>query len=100
MQDGERLYPKNWSGSTPLGRFAREVAAWLVYVDPKHGPEKLIQQITKGTLKSTEAWTDGRHAIDDKYLDLSLSWLFFFSKLLDLFSHLISISEVREKVKK
>ena len=72
LQDGERLYPKNWLGSTPLGRFAREVAAWLGCVDPKHGPEKLIQQITKGTLKATEAWTDGRHAIDDKYLELDV----------------------------
>ena len=29
LKDGERLYPKSWSDSTPLGRFAREVAAWL-----------------------------------------------------------------------
>ena len=26
---GERLYPKGWSGNTPLGGLAREVAAWL-----------------------------------------------------------------------
>ena len=37
LKDGERLYPKSWpSSSTPLGGFAREIAAWLVYVDPKH----------------------------------------------------------------
>ena len=36
MRDGERLCPKNWSGSPPLGGFAREVAAWLGYVDSKH----------------------------------------------------------------
>ena len=43
LKDGERLYPKSWSGSTPLGVFAREVAAWLGYVDPKHEAGKLIQ---------------------------------------------------------
>ena len=36
LNDGERLCPKNWSGSTPLGGFAREVAAWLGFVDPQH----------------------------------------------------------------
>ena len=36
MKDGERLYPKSWSGSTPIGGFAREVAAWLGYIDPTH----------------------------------------------------------------
>ena len=30
----------------------------------------MIQQITKGTLRATEAWTDGRHAVDDKYVEL------------------------------
>ena len=30
----------------------------------------MIQQITSGTLKATEAWTDGRHAEDDKYVEL------------------------------
>ena len=70
LRDGERLYPKNWSGSIPLGGFAHEVAAWLGYVDPKHEAEKLIQRITKGTLRATEAWTDGRHAEEDKYVEL------------------------------
>ena len=70
LKDGERLYPKSWSGSTPLGGFAREVAAWLRYVDPKHEAERLTQRITKGTLRATEAWTDGRHAEDDKYVEL------------------------------
>ena len=31
---------------------------------------KLIQRITKGTLRATEAWTDGRYAEDDKYIEL------------------------------
>ena len=30
----------------------------------------MIQRITKGTLRATEAWTDGRHAEDDNYVDL------------------------------
>ena len=72
LEDGERLYPKSWSGNTPLGGLAREVAAWLGYVDPKHEAGKLIQRITKGTLRATGAWTDGRHATDDEYLDLDL----------------------------
>ena len=31
---------------------------------------KLIQRITKRTFRVTEAWTDGRHAVDDKYVEL------------------------------
>ena len=61
LKDGERLHPKSWSGNTPLGGFAREVAAWL---------GKLIQRITNGTLRATEAWTDGRFAEDDKHVEL------------------------------
>ena len=38
--------------------------------DPKHEVGKLIQRITKGTLRATEAWTDGRHAEDDKHVEL------------------------------
>ena len=49
---------------------AREVAAWLGYVDPKHEAGKLIQRITKGTLGATEARTDGRYAEDDKCVEL------------------------------
>ena len=79
LKDGERLYPKNWSGNTPLGGLAREVAAWLGYVHPKHKAGKLIQRITKGTLRATEAWTDGRYAEDDKYVELNyelaVDWL-------------------------
>ena len=52
-------------GNTPLGGLARGVAAWLVYVDPKHEAGKLIQRITKGTLRATEA-----HAEDDKDVEL------------------------------
>ena len=69
-KDGERFYPKSWSGNTPLGGLVREVAAWLVYVDPKHEAWKLIQRITKGTLRATEACTDGRYAEDDKNVAL------------------------------
>ena len=29
-----------------------------------------MQRITKGTLRATEAWTDGRHAEDDKHVEL------------------------------
>ena len=56
LKDGERLHPK----ATHLQRLAREVAAWLGYVDPKN----------EGTLTATEAWTDGRHAEDDKHVEL------------------------------
>ena len=38
-------------------------------VDPKQKAGKLKQQITNGTLRATEAWTDG-HAVDDEYVDL------------------------------
>ena len=48
LKDDERLYPKNWWGSTSFAGFAREVAAWLDYVDPKHEAGQWIQQITKG----------------------------------------------------
>ena len=30
----------------------------------------MIQRITKGTLRATEAWTDGRYAEDDKHVEL------------------------------
>ena len=70
LKDGERLYPKSWSGSTPIGGFAHEIAAWLGYIDPTHEAGKLIQRITKGTLRATEAWTDGRHAEEDKHVEL------------------------------
>ena len=70
LKEGERLHPKSWSGSTPIGGFARDVAAWLGYIDPIHEAGQLIQRITKGTLRETEAWTDGRHAEDDKHVEL------------------------------
>ena len=57
-------------GSTSLAGFPREIAACLGYVDPKHEAAKLIRQITKVTLRATAAWTDGRHAVDDKYVEL------------------------------
>ena len=37
-----------------IGGFAREVTAWLGYVDPKHEAGKLIQRTTKGSLRATE----------------------------------------------
>ena len=70
MKDRERLYPKSWPGSTPSGGFASEVAAWLGFFDPTYEAGKLIQRITKATLRATEAWTDGRLAEDDKYVEL------------------------------
>ena len=70
LKDGERLYPKSWSGKTPLGRLAREVAAWQGYVDPKHEAVKLTQRITKRTLRAIEAWTDRRYAEDDTNVEL------------------------------
>ena len=68
LKDGERLYPKSWSGNTPPGGLAREVAEG--YVDPKYEAGKFIQRITKGTLRATEVWIDGRYAEDDKYVGL------------------------------
>ena len=46
---------------------ARSLRGWDV---PAHEAGKLIQRITKGTLRATEAWTDGRHAEDDKHIEL------------------------------
>ena len=37
---------------------------------PKHEAGKLIRKITKGTVRTTEAWTHGRHAADDKNVEL------------------------------
>ena len=71
LKDGERLFPMSWSGSTPIGGFAREVAAWLGYIDPTQEAGKLIQRITKGTLRATEAWTDGPHAEDELVYELA-----------------------------
>ena len=30
----------------------------------------MIQRITKGTVRATQAWTDGRHVEDQKYIEL------------------------------
>ena len=70
LKDGERLHPRSWSGNAPLGGLVREVAAWLGNDDPKHEAGKLVQRITKVTLRATEALTDGRYAEDDKYVEL------------------------------
>ena len=45
-------------------------ATWLGHVDPMHEAGKKLQRITKGTLRATEAWTDGRHAEDGKNVEL------------------------------
>ena len=47
---------------------ARSRQGWDVSTRGKAG--KLMQRITKGTLRATEAWTDGRHAEDDKLVEL------------------------------
>ena len=70
LEDVERLYSKSWSGSTSLGGFAREIAAWLGYVDPKNNTGQIIQRIAKGMLRATETWPDRRHAEDDKFVEL------------------------------
>ena len=49
---------------------APEVAAWLGCVDPKHEAGELIQRITKGTVRATEARTDGSYAEDNKHVEL------------------------------
>ena len=59
LKDGEQLYPKSWSGGTPVGCFAREVAAWLGYVDPKHEAGKLIQRITSSKRNGPEDHSHG-----------------------------------------
>ena len=64
LTDGERLYPKSWLGSTYFAGFPR--------VDPKHEAGKWIQQVTKGTLRATAAWTDGRRDVD--MLNWTTSW--------------------------
>ena len=74
LKDGERLYSKNWSGSTSLRGFAREIAAWLGYFDPKNEAKKYKkkknQRITIGTLRATE---DGLTVVTLKMTSL-LNW--------------------------
>ena len=59
LKHGERLYPKSWSGNTLLGSLREE---------SPHGWD--MSRITKGTLRATEAWTDGRYAEDDEHVGL------------------------------
>ena len=42
-----------------------------------HEVGNLMQQITKETLRATEAWTIGRHAVDDEYVNRTLSWKWY-----------------------
>ena len=52
LKDGERRYPKSWSGSTSLAGFAREsLDGWDMS-------------------KATKALTDIRHPADGKHIDL------------------------------
>ena len=53
------------SSTLPEELVGQHTTAWLGYE-----AGKLIQQLTKGTLRATEAWTDGRHAAEDKYVEL------------------------------
>ena len=69
LKDGARLHSQSWSGNAPIGGLAREVAAWLGCVDPKHEGGKLIQRITKGDAQSDRG-VDGRYAENDKYVEL------------------------------
>ena len=52
LKDGERLHPKSWSGSIPIGGFARKVTAWLGYVDPKHEAGKVDSADQEGNAPS------------------------------------------------
>ena len=68
--DGERLHPKSWSSNTPLGGLReRLLHSW----DTSTGSTRLEEADTADhevTLRPTEAWTDVRHAEDDKYVEL------------------------------
>ena len=59
---GSRLRLKDGEGS-----HVRSLHGWGTSI---RSTGKLVQRITKGTLSATEAWTDGRHAEDDKYVEL------------------------------
>ena len=48
---------------------ARSLRGWDTSI-PTHEAGILIQRITKGTLRATEAWTDGRHAEDGRHIEL------------------------------
>ena len=58
---------------------ASSLRGWDIY-RPAHEAGKLIQRITKGTLRATEAWTDGRHAEDDKHVELDYELAMALSK--------------------
>ena len=51
------------------GRARDRFHGWDMLI-PKHEAGKWIQQDTKGTLRATAAWTDGRRAVDDQYVEL------------------------------
>ena len=46
----------------------QRLTAWSLKV-AKYEAGKLIQRITKGTLRATDAWIDGRHAEDDNFVE-------------------------------
>ena len=67
LKDVEELYPKSWLGSKPYAGFAREIAAWLWYIDPTRlGSDSANHD----TLSVTELWTDKRHDEDETYFEL------------------------------
>ena len=66
MEGWRATLPEELVRSTPLGG----CATWLEHVDPMHEAGKKLQRITKGTLRATEAWSDGHHAEDGKNVEL------------------------------
>ena len=63
LKDGERHYPKSWSARVGSLR------DWEMSIQSTR-LVKMLQKITEGTIRATEAWTDGRHAVDDKCVEL------------------------------
>ena len=48
LNGGQRLYPKNWAGTTPLSRFARQEPAWPEYIDYVHKAADLLHSVPLG----------------------------------------------------
>ena len=46
LKDVEKLYPKSLPGSKPYAGFAREIVAWLWYIDPKHEAGEVMRITT------------------------------------------------------
>ncbi len=59
LKDGDKLYPKAWSGEAneiPFIEFSRRVAQWLGYVDPDHRAGELVRKVTSGECKVNKEW--------------------------------------------